>query len=184
MSIRRRISGNKRHLDHNASHFLKFKADIAAQCLQIKSQAINNRFEEFGPKSAGKLDQNTNYVGRLMKGGLVFQQNFLVRSCELGPDSKMSIGALVSLLQESSLNHLKSVGAVVEGLGSTAEMSRRSLIWVASRMHIVVDIYPSWGDVVQVETWVCASGRNGVRRDWLIRDYNTGESLLQAIGLK
>lgn len=45
-----------------------------------------------------------------------------------------------------------------------------------------VEIFCERGDVVQVETWVRASGRNGMRRDWLIRDYNTGESLLRATG--
>jgi hypothetical protein len=36
------------------------------------------------------------------------------------------------------------------------------------------------GDVVHVETWVSASGKNGMRRDWLLRDYNTGEILTRA----
>ncbi|GMN37282.1 hypothetical protein TIFTF001_006687 [Ficus carica] len=176
VSIRRRIGGNKLKLDRGSR--LKCKADFSAEDLMNKNKAINKRFEHFGWKSDWKLDDN--YIGRLMKGGLLFQQNFLVRSYELGPDCKMSIGALVNLLQESSLNHLKSTGVMVEGFGSTPEMIRRSLIWVVCRLHIVVDAYPSWGDVVQVETWACASGRNGVRRDWLIRDYNTCKTLLRA----
>lgn len=36
------------------------------------------------------------------------------------------------------------------------------------------------GDVVQVETWVSASGKNGMRRDWLLRDSKTGEILTRA----
>lgn len=36
------------------------------------------------------------------------------------------------------------------------------------------------GDVVQVDTWVCASGKNGMRRDWLVRDCKTGETLTRA----
>ncbi|MED6183930.1 hypothetical protein PIB30_042477 [Stylosanthes scabra] len=36
------------------------------------------------------------------------------------------------------------------------------------------------GDVVQVDTWVSASGKNGMRRDWIIRDANTGEILTRA----
>ncbi|KAK6118074.1 hypothetical protein DH2020_048180 [Rehmannia glutinosa] len=29
------------------------------------------------------------------------------------------------------------------------------------------------GDVVEIDTWVDAAGKNGMRRDWVIRDYNT-----------
>lgn len=40
------------------------------------------------------------------------------------------------------------------------------------------------GDVVQVDTWVAASGKNGMRRDWLLRDYDTGEILTRASRLE
>lgn len=36
------------------------------------------------------------------------------------------------------------------------------------------------GDVVQVDTWVSASGKNGMRRDWLVRDCKTGQILTRA----
>ena len=36
------------------------------------------------------------------------------------------------------------------------------------------------GDVVQVDTWVAPSGKNGMRRDWLLRDYYTGKTLTRA----
>ncbi|CAH2042081.1 unnamed protein product [Thlaspi arvense] len=36
------------------------------------------------------------------------------------------------------------------------------------------------GDVVQVDTWVAASGKNGMRRDWLVRDSKTGDTLTRA----
>lgn len=42
----------------------------------------------------------------------------------------------------------------------------------------------SRGDVVQVDTWVAASGKNGMRRDWILRDYNTGEVLTRASRLE
>lgn len=36
------------------------------------------------------------------------------------------------------------------------------------------------GDVVQVDTWVSGSGKNGMRRDWVISDSGTGEILTRA----
>ncbi|XP_075664872.1 acyl-[acyl-carrier-protein] hydrolase FATB2, chloroplastic-like [Castanea sativa] len=68
------------------------------------------------------------FGGRLQNGGLVFQQHFMIRSYELDPDGKVSIVALVNRLQESALNHLKSVGLHADGFGSTPEMHRRDLI--------------------------------------------------------
>ncbi|KAH7547329.1 hypothetical protein FEM48_Zijuj01G0298200 [Ziziphus jujuba var. spinosa] len=131
--------------------------------------------------AAEKIVVEDIFGGRLLQGGLVFQQNFLIRVSELGPDCKASIEALINILQESAMNHFKSAGLMAKEVGaSTPEMSRRNLIWVVYRMKIVVESYPSWADMIQVETWTCASGRNGMRRDWIVRDYKTGKTLLRA----
>ncbi|KAM3686039.1 hypothetical protein ACJW31_11G166800 [Castanea mollissima] len=66
------------------------------------------------------------------------------RSYELDPDGKVSIVALMNHLQESTLNHLKSVGLLADGFGSTPEMHRRDLIWVAYRLQVEVDRRSSW----------------------------------------
>nr|POE54998.1 malate dehydrogenase, cytoplasmic [Quercus suber] len=60
----------------------------------------------------------------------------MIRSYELDLDGKVSIVALVNCLQESALNHLKSVGLLVDGFDSTPEMHRRDLIWVAYLLEI------------------------------------------------
>lgn len=36
------------------------------------------------------------------------------------------------------------------------------------------------GDVVEIDTWVAASGKNGMRRDWIIRDYSTQQIITRA----
>ncbi|GLT49362.1 hypothetical protein SLA2020_229290 [Shorea laevis] len=119
-------------------------------------------------------------IGRIVQDGLVFRQNFSIRSYEIGADRTASIETLMNHFQETALNHVKTAGLLVGGFGSTPEMCKRNLIWVVARMQVVVDRYPTWGDVVQVDTWVGASGKNGMRRDWLLRDCNTGEVLTRA----
>ncbi|KAF6175256.1 hypothetical protein GIB67_030474 [Kingdonia uniflora] len=119
-------------------------------------------------------------LGRIVQEGLVFRQNFPIRSYEIGADRSASIETMMNHLQESALNHVKCAGLLGDGFGSTPEMSRRSLIWVVAKMQILVDRYPTWGDIVQVDTWVTGSGKNGMRRDWLVRDGNTGETLTRA----
>ncbi|ESQ36033.1 hypothetical protein EUTSA_v10007761mg [Eutrema salsugineum] len=119
-------------------------------------------------------------LGRIVQDGLVFRQNFSIRSYEIGADRSASIETVMNHLQETALNHVKSAGLLGDGFGSTPEMFKKNLIWVVTRMQVVVDKYPTWGDVVEVDTWVSQSGKNGMRRDWLVRDCNTGEILTRA----
>ncbi|CAA3024279.1 palmitoyl-acyl carrier protein thioesterase, chloroplastic-like isoform X1 [Olea europaea var. sylvestris] len=119
-------------------------------------------------------------LGRIVQDGLIFRQNFSIRSYEIGADRTASIETLMNHLQETALNHVKTAGLLGDGFGSTREMCKRNLIWVVSKMQVIVDQYPTWGDVVQVDTWVAASGKNGMRRDWLVRDSNTGDILTRA----
>ncbi|VVA90513.1 unnamed protein product [Arabis nemorensis] len=119
-------------------------------------------------------------LGRIVQDGLVFRQNFSIRSYEIGADRSASIETVMNHLQETALNHVKTAGLLENGFGSTPEMFKRNLIWVVTRMQVVVDKYPTWGDVVEVDTWVSQSGKNGMRRDWLVRDCNTGETLTRA----
>ncbi|KAL6654298.1 hypothetical protein ACP70R_007763 [Stipagrostis hirtigluma subsp. patula] len=118
--------------------------------------------------------------GRIIQDGLVFRQNFLIRSYEIGADRTASIETLMNHLQETALNHVKTAGLLGDGFGATPEMSKRNLIWVVSKIQLVVEQYPSWGDMVQVDTWVAASGKNGMRRDWHVCDYNSGQTILRA----
>ncbi|XWS17207.1 hypothetical protein CRYUN_Cryun33cG0048600 [Craigia yunnanensis] len=119
-------------------------------------------------------------IGRIVQDGLVFSQNFSIRSYEIGADRTASIETLMNHLQETAINHCRSAGLLGDGFGATPEMCKKNLIWVVTRMQVVVDRYPTWGDVVQVDTWVSASGKNGMRRDWLVSDSKTGEILTRA----
>ncbi|WOK97036.1 palmitoyl-acyl carrier protein thioesterase, chloroplastic [Canna indica] len=118
-------------------------------------------------------------LGKIMQDGLVFRQNFSIRSYEIGADRTASIETLMNHLQETALNHVKSAGLMGDGFGSTPEMSKRNLIWVVTKMQVLVEKYPSWEDVVQVDTWVAPSGKNGMRRDWHVRDCRTGQTVLR-----
>jgi fatty acyl-ACP thioesterase B len=36
------------------------------------------------------------------------------------------------------------------------------------------------GDVVEIDSWVAAEGKNGMRRDFIVRDYTSGEVIVRA----
>ncbi|CAI0446510.1 unnamed protein product [Linum tenue] len=130
-----------------------------------------------------KVDHHSPHsclMGRFVEDRLVYRQSFIIRSYEIGPDKTATMETLMNLLQETALNHVSSSGIAGDGFGATREMSLRKLIWVVTRIHIQVQSYSSWGDIVEIDTWVDAAGKNGMRRDWIIRDFNTKQIITRA----
>ncbi|WOK96632.1 palmitoyl-acyl carrier protein thioesterase, chloroplastic [Canna indica] len=128
----------------------------------------------------GMVSVNAFKLGRFVEDIHVYRQNFVIRSYEIGPDKTATMETLMNLLQETALNHVMSSGLASDGFGATHEMSLRKLIWVVTRINIQVEKYSRWGDVVEIDTWVAASGKNGMRRDWIIRDYSTQQIITRA----
>ncbi|GMH30716.1 hypothetical protein Nepgr_032559 [Nepenthes gracilis] len=119
-------------------------------------------------------------LGRSERDSLVFQQRFSINSYETGLHGTISIETMINHLQEGGLNHLKSIGLLGDGFGSTPEMCKRNLIWVVTQLQVLVDGYPKWGDVVQVDTRFSSLGKNAMQRSWLYRDLKTSETLARA----
>ncbi|KAL9271199.1 Palmitoyl-acyl carrier protein thioesterase, chloroplastic-like protein [Drosera capensis] len=136
-------------------------------------------------KENGK-DHNDDHADRWTRGilveeGSVFSQNFLVRSYDIGPDKNVRLERIMNFLQEASLNHMKITGVAAENeFGVTNAMNRMDLIWVINRMHIEVNHFSTWGDVVEVDTWYDTSGKNSFRRYWQMRDRKTRQILTKA----
>ncbi|XP_066344819.1 palmitoyl-acyl carrier protein thioesterase, chloroplastic-like [Miscanthus floridulus] len=116
----------------------------------------------------------------IVEGGVRYQQTLVLRSYEVGPDKTATLETVLNLLQETALNHVWMSGLLGDGFGATHGMIRNNLIWVVSRMHVQVDQYPIWGEVLDIDTWVGSSGKNGMRRDWLIRGRNSGDVFVRA----
>ncbi|XP_024536260.1 palmitoyl-acyl carrier protein thioesterase, chloroplastic [Selaginella moellendorffii] len=118
--------------------------------------------------------------GRLLENDLVYRQRFVIRSYEVGFDRLASIETLTNLFQETALNHVGMSDFVGDGLGTTHAMMRNGLIWVVTRMHIDVDRYPVWGDIVEIDSWIHGAGKNFIRRDFMVRDFTTGATVCRA----
>ncbi|CAM8926074.1 unnamed protein product [Rhodiola kirilowii] len=125
-------------------------------------------------------EMNSYLMGRFVKDRFIYRQTFIIRSYEIGPDKTATMETLMNLLQETALNHVMSSGLAGNGFGATREMSIRKLIWVVTRINIQGDKYSSWGDIIEIDTWVDAAGKNGMRRDWIIRDYKTQQVITRA----
>ncbi|KAL1540953.1 Oleoyl-acyl carrier protein thioesterase 2, chloroplastic [Salvia divinorum] len=119
-------------------------------------------------------------LGSLNEDGLSYKEKFIVRCYEVGINKTATVETIANLLQEVGCNHAQYVGFSTDGFATTLTMRKYHLIWVTARMHIEIYKYPAWSDVVEIETWCQSEGRIGTRRDWILKDYSTGEVIGQA----
>ncbi|KAK1424342.1 hypothetical protein QVD17_19669 [Tagetes erecta] len=82
--------------------------------------------------------------GRIVEDGLVFRDNFPIRSFEIVADRTASVETLMNYLQETSLNHVKNSRLLPLGFGSTLETCKKNLFWMLTKMQVLVDRYPTW----------------------------------------
>eukprot|EP00897_Mesotaenium_endlicherianum_P005539 jgi/Mesen1/5012/ME000025S04413 len=122
-----------------------------------------------------EVEEESSMSGELVANGMIYRERFLIRCYEVGMNRTASLESIANLLQEIGCNHAQSVGFSNDGFATTPAMRKKRLIWVTTRMHIEIDRYPLWGDVVEIDTWFQGEGRIGARRDWIIRMAKTGE---------
>jgi acyl-ACP thioesterase len=84
---------------------------------------------------------------------------------------KISIQSLCNYLQEMAGLHAAELGV------SVTDLFKKNLTWVLSRLHVIIDHYPSWGDYVTIDTW--PSGAEGL---YAIRDFYIIDSADKMIG--
>ncbi|CAI9776608.1 unnamed protein product [Fraxinus pennsylvanica] len=119
-------------------------------------------------------------LGSLAEDGLSYKERFIVRCYEVGINKTATVETIANLLQEVGCNHAQSVGFSTDGFATTLTMRKLHLIWVTARMHVEIYKYPAWSDVLEIETWCQSEGRIGTRRDWILKDYATGEVIGRA----
>ncbi|XP_027152458.1 palmitoyl-acyl carrier protein thioesterase, chloroplastic-like [Coffea eugenioides] len=143
-------------------------ATVASENLYISTQEVRQNI----PTKKQLVDPFRQ--GLIIEEGVGYRQTVVIRSYEVGPDKTATLESVLNLLQETALNHVWMSGLLGDGFGATHGMMRNNLIWVVSRMQVQVDHYPIWGEIMEIDTWVGASGKNGMRRDWLLRSHATG----------
>ncbi|XP_068651579.1 palmitoyl-acyl carrier protein thioesterase, chloroplastic-like [Aristolochia californica] len=164
-----------------------------ARNLSVRISAHSPSIKKFNANESPSVDRSMLWVdennispvpsfklGRFVEDKFIYRQNFVIRSYEIGPDRTATMETVMNLLQETALNHATSSGLAGEGFGTTREMCSRKLIWAVTRINVQVDKFSSWGDVVEIDTWVAPHGKHGLRRDWVIRDYNTHQIITKA----
>lgn len=99
----------------------------------------------------------------------IWKEQFSVRSYEADTSGQASILTLCNYLQEAASNHAYALELSVE------QLTELRLIWMLARLKVSVSRYPTWRDVVRIETW--PSGENGLfaSREFMMYDAEGGE---------
>ncbi|EYU40801.1 hypothetical protein MIMGU_mgv1a020934mg [Erythranthe guttata] len=191
LSILCSVDKNARKPNKQKLHCVKINGTKSSNNVQLLSQDNNNNhviaispcvdenvsvFEQQNRQNIPTKKQliDPYRQGIVIEDGVGYRQTVVVRSYEVGPDKTTTIESILNLLQETALNHVWMSGLLSDGFGATHGMMKNNLIWVVSRMQVQVDHYPIWGEVIEIDTWVGASGKNGMRRDWQLRSQATG----------
>jgi len=109
-----------------------------------------------------------------MERNSIGAENYKVRSYQMDIKGRLTLTAIAGYLQESAGNHAHNMGF------GYVQMAQSGLIWVLTRLKIVVHQYPLWGDDLSVETWVVNREKFFSRRDFEIKS-KSGQILISAI---
>jgi len=132
------------------------------------------------PSTVQRLVADRYRQGTAIQGGVGYRQTVVIRSSEVGADKNATVECILNLLQETAINHLRTSGLVGDGFGVTPGMLKNNLIWIVTKLTVEIDNYPTWDEVLEVDTWLRPSGKNGVQKDWTIKNLVTGEILGRA----
>lgn len=94
----------------------------------------------------------------------IWTESFRVCSYEVTPHGHAALQSLCHYVQEAAANHARALGL------SRDAMLAHDRAWVLMRLRLQVDRYPSWRDLVRVETW--PSGIDGLfaTREFVLYD--------------
>jgi len=94
----------------------------------------------------------------------VWEEEVDIHSYDVDISSRITIESLLKYFQEAAWNHAEQLGV------GYSHLSRSGQVWMLSRMMVVVDSYPAWGQAVVVRTWPCGSRSLLALRDFELLD--------------
>ncbi|MFN8258631.1 MAG: thioesterase [Bacteroidales bacterium] len=104
----------------------------------------------------------------------VGKETFKVYSFLMDPKGRLTLTGIAGFLQESAGNHAHRMGFGYQ------QMVKSGLIWVLTRLKILIHNYPSWSDELNIETWVVNREKYFSRRDFEIKS-PSGKLLISAV---
>jgi medium-chain acyl-[acyl-carrier-protein] hydrolase len=93
---------------------------------------------------------------------LVRRDEYTIRSYEVDTQGNATMPLLYRFMQESASNHAEQLGLGISWL------TENNLAWVLTRQLVVMDVYPRWGETIQILTWPTGRDRLLWYRDFKI----------------
>ena len=88
------------------------------------------------------------------------EEAYRLRSYEVDFRNRLRLSALFHFMQETASNQIERQGVGIDVLRTD------NLAWVLSRLLIVMDRYPGWGEEILVKTWP-----RGIERLFALREF-------------
>lgn len=95
---------------------------------------------------------------------LIFEHKYNIRSYEPRQDGRVSIASVCNHLQDIASRHADTLGFGYD------DLQKSNHYWVLSRLHVLMDRMPGFGESTRVLTWPSANERLVACRDFLIND--------------
>ena len=89
-----------------------------------------------------------------------WEEAYRLRSYEVDFQNRLRLSALFHFMQETASNQIERQGVGIDVLRTD------NLAWVLSRLLIVMDRYPGWGEEILVKTWP-----RGIERLFALREF-------------
>jgi acyl-ACP thioesterase len=94
----------------------------------------------------------------------IWKEEFTVRFGAVDRSDRLTLAAVFDVFQELAISHAETLGVGRDALAA----SRQG--WILSRMSVVVDSRPKWGETVIARSWPRGADRLFAVRDYDIRD--------------
>jgi medium-chain acyl-[acyl-carrier-protein] hydrolase len=109
-----------------------------------------------------------------MEKSSIWKESFKVRSYHMDMNASATVMSIAGYLQEAAGNHANFMNFGFK------DMKETGLVWVLTRVKIIFNEYPKWGDEIEVSTWVVNAEKFFSRRDFEIKD-KSGKVLISSI---
>ncbi|MBN1952032.1 MAG: hypothetical protein JW801_12590 [Bacteroidales bacterium] len=91
----------------------------------------------------------------------ILSEKQLISSAETDFTKRLSLSSLVNLHIQIAWHHAEHLGYGKDFL------HENGLVWMLSRLHIKIDQYPEWNEMINLESWP-----KGIRRLFYMRDFH------------
>jgi acyl-ACP thioesterase len=94
----------------------------------------------------------------------IWEENLTLRFGHIDRSDRLTLGAVFDFFQEAAISHAECLGV------GRDTMTRTGQVWVLSRISVLFDRRPKYGEALTIRTWPRGSEKLFAVRDYDVRD--------------